>query len=341
MLELPDLTSRTVRLDLTASQSQRYRTYVSRLLRDPATRTSRTRLFTAVDRVRRRCSSWASQWSCGETLRGADHYITDTTDVAMVRTKIAEDRCPICLESIEHPGMVQECKHVFCAGCIARSMQAGNAACPMCRGPILRPVLTIAPDEEEEKEEAHDAEPVGDDPKLAYVLAEIARSDPDDKFVIFSNYKATLRALEEALADARVSCATLLGSPSVRRRAEIMKGFRSTATRVLLLPLRSTAVGLNIVEANRVVLMEPCLAPSMERQAIGCCWRMGQTRPVRPAPRARRHRRREDHRRGAPPPVHGSERVLQTDRDTVRWNQERLRLLRTLKKKGELFFNCL
>ena len=65
----------------------------------------------------------------------------------------------------------------------------------------------------------------------------------------------------------------------------------------------------------------------MERQAIGRCWRMGQTKPVR-AQRLVLNRTLEEkimrNHMVAGGDVHGSERVIQNDRDRVRWNQSRL-----------------
>jgi SNF2 family DNA or RNA helicase len=51
-------------------------------------------------------------------------------------------------------------------------------------------------------------------------------------------------------------------------------------TTVFLLSIRSGAVGINLTAANHVFLLEPCINPALEEQAIGRAWRMGQTRKV-------------------------------------------------------------
>jgi len=47
-----------------------------------------------------------------------------------------------------------------------------------------------------------------------------------------------------------------------------------------LLSMRAGAVGINLTAASHVFLLEPCLNPALEDQAIGRAWRMGQTRTV-------------------------------------------------------------
>lgn len=55
---------------------------------------------------------------------------------------------------------------------------------------------------------------------------------------------------------------------------------RDPPTTVFLLSMRSGAVGINLTAASHVFLLEPCLNPALEEQAIGRAWRMGQKREV-------------------------------------------------------------
>lgn len=49
---------------------------------------------------------------------------------------------------------------------------------------------------------------------------------------------------------------------------------------MFLLSVRSGAVGINLTAASHVFLLEPCLNPALEEQAVGRAWRMGQQRTV-------------------------------------------------------------
>jgi superfamily II DNA or RNA helicase len=44
--------------------------------------------------------------------------------------------------------------------------------------------------------------------------------------------------------------------------------------------MRAGAVGINLTQANRVFIMEPCFNPALEAQAVGRVHRLGQTRNV-------------------------------------------------------------
>lgn len=47
-----------------------------------------------------------------------------------------------------------------------------------------------------------------------------------------------------------------------------------------ILVYRAGAVGINLTQANRVFLMEPCMNPALESQAVGRVHRLGQKREV-------------------------------------------------------------
>ena len=60
-----------------------------------------------------------------------------------------------------------------------------------------------------------------------------------------------------------------------------LQAFRQSAeVRALLLPLKSGANGINLVEATHVIIAEPLLERAVEQQAIGRVHRMSQTRPT-------------------------------------------------------------
>lgn len=64
-------------------------------------------------------------------------------------------------------------------------------------------------------------------------------------------------------------------------RSKALRDFQNDPpTTIFLLSMRAGAVGINLTQANRVFIMEPCFNPAVEAQAIGRVHRLGQTRPV-------------------------------------------------------------
>ena len=109
----------------------------------------------------------------------------------------------------------------------------------------------------------------------------IQRAPFDHKFIVFTQFKATIRRITEALKEANISARSISGSMSRVKRAKNLSEFETMDTvRVFVMSLRSGAVGINLTAANRVIFMEPSFNPGMEKQAIGRAYRIGQTRPV-------------------------------------------------------------
>ena len=45
---------------------------------------------------------------------------------------LAASRCPICLDTVEHPASLSVCGHLFCKPCIKAALHA-KKECPVCR----------------------------------------------------------------------------------------------------------------------------------------------------------------------------------------------------------------
>jgi len=106
----------------------------------------------------------------------------------------------------------------------------------------------------------------------------IQDSCPGVKILIFSEWHEVLDVVSTALHENTVHCIHVKRKKSLSNYLEL---FRSQeGTNVLLLPYAHGANGLNIVEAQHVVLVEPTLDPGVEAQAVKRVDRIGQTRPT-------------------------------------------------------------
>lgn len=100
----------------------------------------------------------------------------------------------------------------------------------------------------------------------------------EDKVIIFSNFTSALKALSNELSD----CGIYHGGLKMNERAKLLSDFKdeNSKTKVLLINLRAGGCGLNLVEANHVILMEPYWNDSEQQQAINRAYRLGQKKEV-------------------------------------------------------------
>ena len=171
---------------------------------------------------------------------------------------------------------------------------ASNEKCPICRAPCKKTQLTEPPPPacDDEAAAAGSGDSTGDseiadmamESKVKVLirrLKEIKESDATAKSLIFSHFQATINWIKTKLTQSGFSFRTLSGDMTLSQRSKALADFQTDPpTTVFLLSIRSGACGINLTQANQVFLMEPCLNPALEQQAIGRVHRMGQKRVV-------------------------------------------------------------
>lgn len=120
--------------------------------------------------------------------------------------------------------------------------------------------------------------------KLNTLVGELERirtADPTAKSLVFSQFTSTLKWMQQELPKHGFQFRTLSGDMTMKKRAKALADFQNDPpTTIFLLSMRAGAVGINLTQANRVFIMEPCFNPALEAQAVGRVHRLGQTRAV-------------------------------------------------------------
>ena len=98
------------------------------------------------------------------------------------------------------------------------------------------------------------------------------------RVLVFSQFVEMLNLIEADLEAAGIASLSLTGR--TRDRAGVLENFAKGAAPVFLLSLKAGGVGLNLTEADTVILYDPWWNPAVERQAMDRAHRIGQTRPV-------------------------------------------------------------
>ncbi|CAI0457309.1 unnamed protein product [Linum tenue] len=208
-------------------------------------------------------------------------------------TKDDEEACPICHEKLNDKKMVFQCGHLTCCKCrFCFSYQDYNKSqqqpkwvmCPTCRQRTDYGNIAYV-DDRQEKSSGSDNSPTSQDcekgeaslavqgsygTKLEAVTRRvlwIKFSEPDSKVLVFSSWNDVLDVLEHAFKANGITYIRMKGGSEQQEPKSIQ---------VLLLLIQHGANGLNLLEAQHVVLVEPLLNPAAEAQAISRVHRIGQ-----------------------------------------------------------------
>ncbi|GLV32180.1 lodestar [Carabus blaptoides fortunei] len=103
-----------------------------------------------------------------------------------------------------------------------------------------------------------------------------------DKIIIVSQWTSMLQVVFVHLKQAKFHCEILDGKVPVHKRNEIVTSFNDprVKTNVLLLSLTAGGVGLNLVGANHLLLLDLHWNPQLESQAQDRIYRVGQKKIV-------------------------------------------------------------
>lgn len=118
--------------------------------------------------------------------------------------------------------------------------------------------------------------------KFAFIASLLSDLGPDNKTIIVSYYTTTLDRIADFLTNAmEIQYARLDGSNTAKQRELAIQTFSTSGSiNVLLLGGKAGGTGLNIVAANRMIMMEVEWNPSNDAQVMGRIYRKGQTKEV-------------------------------------------------------------
>ncbi|GMI72799.1 hypothetical protein HRI_000949200 [Hibiscus trionum] len=104
---------------------------------------------------------------------------------------------------------------------------------------------------------------------------------PGEKAIVFSQWTRMLDLFEACLKSSSIEYRRLDGTMSVAARDKAVKDFNTLPeVSVVIMSLKAASLGLNMVAACHVLLLDLWWNPTTEDQAIDRAHRIGQTRPV-------------------------------------------------------------
>lgn len=103
-------------------------------------------------------------------------------------------------------------------------------------------------------------------------------TESDDKIVIISNYTQTLDLIEKMCRCKRYGVVRLDGTMTINKRQKLVDRFNDPEGQefIFLLSSKAGGCGINLIGANRLILMDPDWNPAADQQALARVWRDGQ-----------------------------------------------------------------
>lgn len=102
-----------------------------------------------------------------------------------------------------------------------------------------------------------------------------------DKSIVFCSFVDEMELLTSNLSRVGIESLSFHGGLGSEAREEVLSRFRNDpSVRVLAVQIAAGGAGLNLQVASRVYVLSPHYNPMMEVQALGRCYRHGQSKPV-------------------------------------------------------------
>lgn len=107
----------------------------------------------------------------------------------------------------------------------------------------------------------------------------------NQRVILFSQYDSFLASIKDTLTQFGLSCVSCKGNVFSKRKA--INNFKDDAKyRIILISSRFSASGLDLIEANKIIFIDPVYGNykevrAIETQAIGRAHRLGQKHPVK------------------------------------------------------------
>jgi superfamily II DNA or RNA helicase len=221
------------------------------------------------------------------------------------------DACPIGMDPFEDTdevAVINGCQHVFKPSDL-EIWFARSASCPMCRHKVVIP-RTIADAAAaavpaEEPESNHTIQDVRDHILARYTRLRVScatsvskidmliggiidASDNGAAKIVFTNFRSESDLLAAKLLNSEMDVFVMKREMGVGERSELIRNAKICARReigggktVLMMNVRMGSEGLDLQEFSQIYFASPSWNPSVERQAVARCARLGQLRPVR------------------------------------------------------------
>lgn len=197
-----------------------------------------------------------------------------------------DEECPICFDKMANM-IISPCGHKYCDSCLDKMKNANIDNCPKCRmtieniecvETIKNPIKKI-----EQEKKSYDLKMSS---KIKYILKLIEQKiENDEKIVIVSQWISMLDIVREIVnkyfIKKNLQSINLQGNVSIKQRMENIEKFQNDKNiKICYISLMSSAEGINLTNANNMILLDSWWNNSKMIQVIDRLHRIGQNKEV-------------------------------------------------------------
>lgn len=225
-----------------------------------------------------------------ETIFRTHRYLQNA-----IQTLNEEATCPICLDIIDKNSMaITKCGHKFCWECLYEAHKTnavytnkGIIKCPSCNNKMNSKDVFVWKEEKQKNNSDNNLSEIVSkvkSTKIGNIIYFLTKLDKDDKVILFSQWDELLHKVGTELEKYNLKIVYCNGS--VYQRQKAIQTFKvDSNTKVIMLSSRYAASGINLTEANKIILLEPVYGTAeyrqnIENQIIGRADRINQKRPI-------------------------------------------------------------
>ncbi|CAI6242193.1 unnamed protein product [Periconia digitata] len=299
LLNLPEPTTHTHMLDLSAPEREAYQDFgdscrhaIDLAISGHSLKKANHHIIQTILGMRLFCNEGPKAFKGKKSLNGLPSDPDHALSYLQTCGKATCAQCHCEVQSMYHSddrssATLTVCEHLICGDCLPiyetdlnNDTKEGRAICPICGRRWARDSFFIGSAQDPADTPTSPEEMPS---KLKLLLENLQTQGPDDKCVVFSFWKRTLDLVATGLEALNVPFLRIHGSIPSAKRVKILVEFeQSTSARILLVTFGTGGVGINkLMVANCIHILEPQWNPSVESQAIGRVLRLGQERSVR------------------------------------------------------------
>jgi len=190
---------------------------------------------------------------------------------SLIKRKVQENECVICLESCEYPTILDCCYNLYCGKCILKNIFLQNNKCPLCRDVITvdRMCCLVDKGDEEVKQLKNKQQ----------ICLELFNKEKEGKFIIFSSFDNIYYELFEEIDRLGLKAERI--ENNLFSLLKTIKNFREGITNILFISNINLIRGLSMEFATHLIFYHDQLSYELKEILIHSAQRIGRKKPLK------------------------------------------------------------